>query len=37
VLLARLVDLGDQGATRERICELAARVPDDPRLEAICA
>jgi tetratricopeptide (TPR) repeat protein len=37
VLLARLVDLGDEGSTRERICELAARVPDDPRFEAICA
>ena len=37
VLLARLVDLGDEGSTRERICELASRVPDDPRLEAICA
>jgi tetratricopeptide (TPR) repeat protein len=37
VLLARLADLGDDGPTRTRICELAARVPDDPRLEAICA
>jgi tetratricopeptide (TPR) repeat protein len=37
VLLARLVELGDDGSSRERICELAARVPDDPRLEAICA
>jgi tetratricopeptide (TPR) repeat protein len=37
VLLARLVDLGDEGSTRQRICELASRVPDDPRLEAICA
>jgi tetratricopeptide (TPR) repeat protein len=37
VLLARLVDLGEDPSTRERICELAARVPDDPRLEAICA
>jgi tetratricopeptide (TPR) repeat protein len=37
VLLARLVDLGEDGSTRERICELATRMPDDPRLEAICA
>jgi tetratricopeptide (TPR) repeat protein len=37
VLLARLVDLGEDGSTRVRVCELAARVPDDPRLEAICA
>jgi tetratricopeptide (TPR) repeat protein len=37
VLLSRLVDLQDDGTTRERICELAQRVPDDPRLEAICA
>jgi tetratricopeptide (TPR) repeat protein len=37
VLLARLVDLQDDGPTRDRICDLAQRVPDDPRLEAICA
>jgi tetratricopeptide (TPR) repeat protein len=37
VLLARLVDMGEDGSTRERICELASRVPDDSRLEAICA
>lgn len=37
VLLSRLVDLGEDGGIRERICELAARVPDDPRLETICA
>jgi tetratricopeptide (TPR) repeat protein len=37
VLLARLVDLGEDASARERICELAAKVPDDPRLEAICA
>jgi thioredoxin-like negative regulator of GroEL len=37
VLLARLSDMGEDGSTRERICELASRVPDDPRLEAICA
>lgn len=36
VLLARLVDLGEDGSTRERLCELATRMPDDPRLEAIC-
>jgi tetratricopeptide (TPR) repeat protein len=37
VLLARLVDLGEDAATRERLCGLATRLPDDPRLEAICA
>jgi tetratricopeptide (TPR) repeat protein len=37
VLLSRLVDLADDAATRERLCDLAQRVPDDPRLEAICA
>jgi tetratricopeptide (TPR) repeat protein len=37
VLLARLVELGDEGSTRERIRELAGRVPDDPRLEALGA
>jgi tetratricopeptide (TPR) repeat protein len=37
VLLARLVDLVEDGSTRTRICEVAARVPDDARLEAICA
>jgi tetratricopeptide (TPR) repeat protein len=37
VLLARLVEMGEDPSTRERICELASRVPDDPRLEAICA
>lgn len=37
VLLARLAEFGDDGTTRARICELAPRVPDDPRLEAICA
>lgn len=37
VLLARLVDLGDDPSTRERLCGLATRLPDDPRLEAICA
>jgi tetratricopeptide (TPR) repeat protein len=37
VLLASLVDLADDPATKERLCQVAARVPDDPRLEAICA
>ena len=37
VLLTRLVDLQGDGSIRERICELAQRLPDDPRLEAICA
>jgi tetratricopeptide (TPR) repeat protein len=37
VLLARLVDLGEDAATRERLCSLATRLPDDPRLEVICA
>jgi tetratricopeptide (TPR) repeat protein len=37
LLLARLVDLGEDPSARERICELASRIPDDPRLEAICA
>jgi thioredoxin-like negative regulator of GroEL len=37
VLLSKLVDLSADGGTRERLCEVAARVPDDQRLEAICA
>lgn len=37
VLLSKLVDLTSDDATRGRMCEVAARVPDDPRLEAICA
>lgn len=37
VLLSRLVDLGGDPSTRERVCSLATRLPDDPRLEAICA
>ena len=37
VLLARLVDLGGDPSTREQVCSLATRLPDDPRLEAICA
>ncbi len=36
VLLARLV-APDDAPSRERLCDLAARLPDDPRLEAICA
>lgn len=37
VLLTSLVDLEADRSTRERLCDLAERVPDDPRLEAICA
>lgn len=37
VLLTNLVDMVEDEATRDRLCDLAARVPDDPRLEAICA
>ena len=37
VLLSKLIDLATDGGTRDRLCEVAARVPDDPRLEAICA
>lgn len=37
VLLSKLVDLSTDDGTRARLCEVAARVPDDPRLEAICA
>lgn len=37
VLLSRLIDLGGDGQIRERVCGLATRLPDDPRLEAICA
>jgi tetratricopeptide (TPR) repeat protein len=37
VLLASLVDFAADPGTRTRVCEVAARVPDDPRLEAICA
>jgi tetratricopeptide (TPR) repeat protein len=36
VLLARLVDLDADASLRTRLCELATRLPDDPRLEAIC-
>lgn len=37
VLLSRLVDLDDDPSIRERVCSIATRLPDDPRLEAICA
>lgn len=38
VLLARLAELGDDTETRARMCALvAARLPDDPRLAALCA
>lgn len=36
VLLTSLVDLERDRATRDRFCALAARIPDDARLEAIC-
>jgi tetratricopeptide (TPR) repeat protein len=37
VLLSKLVDLAGDPTTRQRLCEVAARVPDDQRLEDICA
>jgi tetratricopeptide (TPR) repeat protein len=38
VLLGRLAQLTGDGATRARLCLLAAaRFPDDPRLAAVCA
>ena len=38
VLLGRLSQLTGDGATRARLCYLAAaRFPDDPRLAAVCA
>lgn len=38
VLLGRLAQLTGDGATRARLCYLAAaRFPDDPRLAAVCA
>lgn len=37
VLLSRLVEIGGDPSIRERVCSIAARLPDDPRLEAICA
>jgi hypothetical protein len=36
VLLTSLVDMDADPATRDRLCALAARVPDDARLEGIC-
>jgi tetratricopeptide (TPR) repeat protein len=37
VLLSRLVEIGGDPSIRERVCSIATRLPDDPRLEAICA
>lgn len=38
VLLARLIDLADDGIARDRLCALAtARLPDEPRLASICS
>jgi tetratricopeptide (TPR) repeat protein len=38
LLLGRLVDFTRDGTIRERVCELVAtRLPDDPRLTALCA
>ncbi len=37
VLLARLLDLDGDAASRDQLCGLAARLPDDPRLTAVCA
>ena len=37
VLLMSLIDVEGDRATHDRLCALAARIPDDPRLEAICA
>lgn len=38
LLLGRLVDFERDGSIRERVCELvASRLPDDPRLAALCA
>jgi hypothetical protein len=37
VLLTSLVDVEADLATRDHVCALAARIPDDPRLAAICA
>ena len=38
VLLGRCRELTDDGATRTRLCELAAaRLPDDPRFIDLCA
>lgn len=37
VLLSRLVEVGGDPSIRDRVCGIATRLPDDPRLEAICA
>jgi tetratricopeptide (TPR) repeat protein len=37
VLLTSLFDVEGDRATRDRLCAVAARIPDDRRLEAICA
>ncbi len=38
VLLARLIELTEDSAARDRLCSLAAaRLPDEPRLLAVCA
>jgi tetratricopeptide (TPR) repeat protein len=38
LLLGRLVDFTRDGTIRERVCDLvASRLPDDPRLTALCA
>lgn len=37
VLLARLLDLDGDAASRDQLCALAARLPDDPRLAAVCS
>jgi tetratricopeptide (TPR) repeat protein len=38
LLLGRLVDFTRDGTIRERVCTLvASRIPDDPRLSALCA
>lgn len=37
VLLTSLIDVEGDRATRDRLCAVAARIPDDARLEAICA
>jgi tetratricopeptide (TPR) repeat protein len=37
VLLSHLVDLSTDSETRDRLCSVASRVPDDARLETICA
>ena len=37
VLLARLLELDGDTLAHERLCGLAARLPDDPRLTTVCA